>query len=504
MKNIYINAKFPQTTQKSHSGGSEDEGPEALGCLHSCSGARFSGAALFGLNCQRKRRIIKFQKRLLKTTRLAHERFIEDFKLSQESDGHDTHYMHSHTPLNSPIENMFDKKSAVAQLLKYALNSPAPHLLGVPGEQGQEGEQDDGEGEVKWKLQVPRRDVVNFYFTNFPSDWNKVNLHDLFAEVGEIANVYVAKKVSKTGTFKLRANIARFDRYHSRSKQGSKKVDWVFDIPSKSNQIPSVKLSPTKNQNGRLKALVGESFLINSPSELQMIWKSFNVKDCKVTLMDGQRIMLDFTSMEGYDSTNFFDAERHVEKGTKIDTKEVNNVFGSFDGRLGENSSPIQTKLYSINVATDVAFPTSAPVPDEKDKSISKADMYCEGLDKVELDSSGPANMDSKIKKSDTTIKDYCHGLTTGRKDQKHNPSRLNLKWCRQAAFYEFIEEDSEYSNEDDDSQEDYDFDQNSRSQRRLSFRLLKAGFLSYLNLLVSSSEPSGFVCRGYVGLLPF
>ncbi|GJT44176.1 hypothetical protein Tco_0952891 [Tanacetum coccineum] len=50
----------------------------------------------------------------------------------------------------------------------------------------------------------------------------------------------------------------------------------------------------------------------------------------------------------------------------------------------------------------------------------------------------------------------------------KHNPSRLNLKWCRRAAFYEFIEEDSEYSNEDDDSQEDYDFDQNSRSQRRL------------------------------------
>ncbi|GJZ76446.1 nucleotide-binding alpha-beta plait domain-containing protein, partial [Tanacetum coccineum] len=62
------------------------------------------------------------------------------------------------------------------------------------GEQGQEGEQDDGEGEAKRKQHVPRRDVVNFYFTNFPSEWNKVNLHDLFAEVGEIANVYVAKK----------------------------------------------------------------------------------------------------------------------------------------------------------------------------------------------------------------------------------------------------------------------------------------------------------------------
>ncbi|GKC59324.1 hypothetical protein Tco_1086922, partial [Tanacetum coccineum] len=53
---------------------------------------------------------------------------------------------------------------------------------------------DDGEGEANRKLQVPHRDVVNFYFTSFLSEWNKVNLHDLFTEVGEIANVYVAKK----------------------------------------------------------------------------------------------------------------------------------------------------------------------------------------------------------------------------------------------------------------------------------------------------------------------
>ncbi|GJX29251.1 hypothetical protein Tco_0237330 [Tanacetum coccineum] len=50
MKNIYISVKFPQSTKKSHSGGSDDEGPEALGCLHSYSGVRFS--TLFGLNCE--------------------------------------------------------------------------------------------------------------------------------------------------------------------------------------------------------------------------------------------------------------------------------------------------------------------------------------------------------------------------------------------------------------------------------------------------------------------
>ncbi|GJT85008.1 hypothetical protein Tco_1066725 [Tanacetum coccineum] len=106
---------------------------------------------------------------------------------------------------------------------------------------------------------------------------------------------------------------------------------------------------------------------------------------------------------------------------------------------------------------------------EENDKSLSKTDTYCEGLDKVGLNSFGPANMDLKIIMSDTTTKDYCHGFTTGTKDLKHNLSRLNLKWCRRAAFYEFIEEDSEYSNEDDDCEEDYDFDQNSRSQGRLS-----------------------------------
>ncbi|GJR88236.1 hypothetical protein Tco_0212247 [Tanacetum coccineum] len=184
--------------------------------------------------------------------------------------------------------------------------------------------------------------------------------------------------------------------------------------------------------------------------------------------MDGQRIMLDFTSMEGYDSTNFFDAERHVEKGNKIDTKEVNNVFGIFDGRSGENSSPSRTELYSVNVAID--SPMSPPVPDvrdlnfesdvrtsdvtgscseENDKSLSK----CEGLDKVGLNSFGPANMDLKIIMSDTTTKD-----TTG---TLFSPSNTN--------YVKQSEEDSEYSNEDDDCEEDYDFVQNSRSQRRLS-----------------------------------
>ena len=72
----------------------------------------------------------------------------------------------------------------------------------------QEGEQDDSEGDEKRKY-VPRRNVVNFFFTNFPPEWSKVNMYELFSEVGEIAEVYVATKVSKAGK---RFGFARFFR----------------------------------------------------------------------------------------------------------------------------------------------------------------------------------------------------------------------------------------------------------------------------------------------------
>ncbi|PWA86506.1 nucleotide-binding alpha-beta plait domain-containing protein [Artemisia annua] len=104
-------------------------------------------------------------------------------------------------------------------------------------ERVQEGVQDEGEGDEKRKRDS--RNVVNFFFTNFPPEWNKVDLQELFAEVREIANVYVARKVSnagkrfgfarffrvgnltalenrlnriRIGNFKLKENIAKFDK----------------------------------------------------------------------------------------------------------------------------------------------------------------------------------------------------------------------------------------------------------------------------------------------------
>lgn len=65
-------------------------------------------------------------------------------------------------------------------------------------ESNQKGEQEDGEGKEK-REQFPshNHNLVNFFFTNFPPEWNKANLYHLFADVGEIANVFVARKVSK-------------------------------------------------------------------------------------------------------------------------------------------------------------------------------------------------------------------------------------------------------------------------------------------------------------------
>nr|GEU64295.1 putative nucleotide-binding alpha-beta plait domain-containing protein [Tanacetum cinerariifolium] len=149
--------------------------------------------------------------------------------------------------------------------------------------------QDEVKGDEKRKP-GPRHNVVNFFFINFPPDWNKADLHGLFAKVEEIAYLYVARKVSKAGrkfrfacfselvaymlfkkrlnririgNFNLRANIAMFENLIFDSKKGSKRNEWVFDVPSKLKQSPMVNLSSSLNHS------VDESFVILSFSKLQ-------------------------------------------------------------------------------------------------------------------------------------------------------------------------------------------------------------------------------------------
>ncbi|GKF75272.1 nucleotide-binding alpha-beta plait domain-containing protein, partial [Tanacetum coccineum] len=125
--------------------------------------------------------------------------------------------------------------------------------------QGGEGEeQDDGDANERRK-NVPRITVVNYFFTNFPPEWNEGNLREVFAEFGEVADVYVARKLSKVGlrfvfarfsrvgnpqvlekrlnkiwngSFKLRANVAKFERPFSKIRQGCKKARMMNGNPS--------------------------------------------------------------------------------------------------------------------------------------------------------------------------------------------------------------------------------------------------------------------------------
>ncbi|PWA58260.1 UDP-glucuronosyl/UDP-glucosyltransferase [Artemisia annua] len=85
-----------------------------------------------------------------------------------------------------------------------------------------EGEQDDSEGDEKRK-HVPRQNVVNFFFTNFPPEWSKVNMYELFSEVGEIAEVYIARKANSESA-----------EHIIETGTGSKAVEGCVDsIPSK-------------------------------------------------------------------------------------------------------------------------------------------------------------------------------------------------------------------------------------------------------------------------------
>ncbi|GJZ18090.1 hypothetical protein Tco_0554213 [Tanacetum coccineum] len=52
---------------------------------------------------------------------------------------------------------------------------------------------DEGKEYEKGNLD-PSHNVVNFFFTNFPPDWNKIDLHGLFVEVGEIADLIQNKE----------------------------------------------------------------------------------------------------------------------------------------------------------------------------------------------------------------------------------------------------------------------------------------------------------------------
>ncbi|GJR54686.1 nucleotide-binding alpha-beta plait domain-containing protein [Tanacetum coccineum] len=275
--------------------------------------------------------------------------------------------------------------------------------------QGGEGEeQDDGDGNERRK-NVPRITVVNYFFTNFPPEWNEGNLREVFAEFGEVADVYVARKLSKVGlrfgfarffrvgnpqvlekrlnkiwngSFKLRANVAKFERSFSKFRQGCKKARKMNGNPSGSDQIPS------KNLTGWLQdAIVGESIVIHTPSELQSILRQpFNVSDCKVNHLGGSRILLELRNeKEGHhSSTNCLESEMSAEVGEKLEhafdlgsdriDPIVEGGFSSNCGELKQQLNPNVEEVFTNNVV-----PQQDPGDDDKDVKSSDPEINGKG-----------------------------------------------------------------------------------------------------------------------------
>ncbi|PWA38813.1 hypothetical protein CTI12_AA577930 [Artemisia annua] len=184
---------------------------------------------------------------------------------------------------------------------------------------------------------------MNFFFTNFPPEWNKVDLQELFAEVGEIANVYVARKVSNAGKrfgfarFFRVGNLTALENRLNRIRIGNFKLkanianclreEWVFDVPSESKKSPTDKLSPTHHTSFE-STLVDESFLIHSIFELQSIWLAFKATYCKVSNLSGSKFSLEFKNGVGCGLPGV-DFKSPLKEHVKVDTK--NNIVGSSD-----------------------------------------------------------------------------------------------------------------------------------------------------------------------------
>ncbi|GKG28355.1 hypothetical protein Tco_0406682, partial [Tanacetum coccineum] len=134
----------------------------------------------------------------------------------------------------------------------------------------------------------------------------------------------------KIGSFKLRANVAKFKKSFSKYNEGYKKDGWVFDIPSKSDKLPARNPSSSLDLSRAQNTLDGKSFVIHSLLELQsLLGSSFRVSNCKVKFLGGSRFSLEFESkQEGYDLTRI-DSKSTVEADIKIDSGS-NPVGGDF------------------------------------------------------------------------------------------------------------------------------------------------------------------------------
>ncbi|GKD43428.1 nucleotide-binding alpha-beta plait domain-containing protein [Tanacetum coccineum] len=210
-----------------------------------------------------------------------------------------------------------------------------------------------------------RQNVVNFFFTNFPPEWNKANLHDLFVEVGEISDVYVARKLTKAGkrfgfarffrignlqalekrlnririeSFRFKATIAKFEKSVSMSKQGLKKEGWVFDMASKSNHLTTCDHPSSTIHTGVHTTTDGESFKIHSLVELESIWLSVNATYCNVIHVGGSKFSLEFGNKQDVYTSTRNDSGKGIEDEVDMSNDDGSNLVGGGLGSIPDKA----------------------------------------------------------------------------------------------------------------------------------------------------------------------
>ncbi|GKB21424.1 hypothetical protein Tco_0855347 [Tanacetum coccineum] len=158
-----------------------------------------------------------------------------------------------------------------------------------------------------------------------------------FARFFRIGNLQALEKrlnQIRIGRFRLKANIAKFEKSVSMSKQGFKKEGWVFDMASKSNHLTThYHPSPTIHI-GFHTITDGESFKIHLLVELESIWLSMNATYFKVIHIGGSKFSLEFENKQDVYTSTRNDFEKGIEYEVDMSNDDESNLVR---GGLGSN-----------------------------------------------------------------------------------------------------------------------------------------------------------------------
>ncbi|GJU18037.1 hypothetical protein Tco_1146003 [Tanacetum coccineum] len=150
--------------------------------------------------------------------------------------------------------------------------------------------------------------------------------------------------------------------------------------PSGSDEIPS------KNLTGWLQdAVVGESIVIHTTSELQLILRHpFDILDCKVNHLGGSRILLEFRNeKEGHhSSTNCLESEMSAKVGEKLEhafdlgSDRIDPIVeGGFSSNCGELKQQLNPNV-EVVFTNDVVQQQD---PGDDDKDVKPSDPEING-----------------------------------------------------------------------------------------------------------------------------